>query len=47
MKVSKRSRENNVALKLDISKAYDRIDWLYLKEIMLKMDLVINGIGGF
>jgi len=24
-------------LKLDISKAYDRIDWLYLKDVMLKM----------
>ena len=24
-------------LSLDISKAYDKIDWLYLKEVMLKM----------
>jgi len=37
MKVSKRARGKNVALKLDISKAYDRIDWLYLKEVMLYM----------
>jgi len=26
-----------VALKLDISKAYDIIDWMYLKEVMTTM----------
>jgi len=30
MKISKRSRDKNVALKMDISKAYDHIYWLYL-----------------
>jgi hypothetical protein len=29
------AKEDNGALTLDISKAYDRIDWLYLKEVMM------------
>ena len=37
MKVSKKVREKNVALKLDINKAYDGIDWFYLKEAMIQM----------
>ena len=37
MRVSKKSKDKNVTLKLDISKAYDRIKWLYLKDVMLKM----------
>jgi hypothetical protein len=37
MKLKTGGKKGNVALKLDISKAYDRIDWLYLKEVMVKM----------
>lgn len=37
MKVSKRARDKNIALKLDISKAYDITYWLYFKEVMLQM----------
>ena len=37
MRLKTNGKKGNVALKLDISKAYDRIDWLYLKEVMLKM----------
>ncbi|PNX57454.1 ribonuclease H, partial [Trifolium pratense] len=37
MKSKTRGKMGNVALKLDISKAYDRIDWDYLKEVMIKM----------
>jgi len=45
MKVSMRSKDKNVSLKMDIGKAYDCIDWLYLKEVMLNMGLV-NGFVG-
>jgi len=31
------SRDENVTLKLNISKTYDRVVYLYLKEVMLKM----------
>ncbi|XP_062005721.1 uncharacterized protein LOC133722878 [Rosa rugosa] len=29
--------ETNLILKLDISKAYDRVEWLFLEKIMLKL----------
>jgi hypothetical protein len=37
MKTKTRGNDQFVALKLDISKAYDRMDWDYLKEVMIKM----------
>jgi len=48
MKSKVKGKLGDVALKFDISKAYDRIDWNYLKRVMLKMgffDIWINWIS--
>ena len=49
---SKGKKHGLVALKLDLSKAYDRVEWSFLKHTMLKLgfssnlvDLVLNCIS--
>ncbi|XP_058741946.1 uncharacterized protein LOC131614368 [Vicia villosa] len=37
MKDKTKGKVGDIALKLDISKAYDRIDWIYLREILSTM----------
>jgi hypothetical protein len=44
MKTDRRKSNNNVALKLDISKVYDQIDCVYLKEFMLKMGFALQQV---
>lgn len=43
LKVRKRISENYMAVKTDVSKAYDRIEWKFLEEVMRKKGLVKNG----
>ena len=37
MKRKTKGKKGNVALKIDISKAYDRINWRYLETVMRRM----------
>jgi len=37
MKTKRRGRNNNAALKFDTSNAYDRVEWIFLERMMLKM----------
>ncbi|CAN0915714.1 Transposon TX1 uncharacterized 149 kDa protein [Linum grandiflorum] len=37
MKLKHRAKHGEVAIKIDISKAFDRVDWRYLEEILRKL----------
>ncbi|MDV3193920.1 MAG: reverse transcriptase family protein, partial [Sweet potato little leaf phytoplasma] len=40
-----KGKEGYVAIKLDMSKAYDRVEWSFLKEIMTKMNFIRSWIN--
>lgn len=37
MKINRRGKRMNMAIKLDFNKAYDRVEWDFLKEVLVKM----------
>lgn len=46
MKHKNKGRNGEVALKLDISKAYDRVSWSFFKQRMHTWAFVANGLIG-
>lgn len=40
MKAKTKGKNGDVALKLDLSKAYDKIDWDYLKDVLATLGFI-------
>ena len=42
----KKGKKGAHALKLDISKAYDKVEWSFLKGMMIKLAFLKGGLTG-
>ncbi|OMO64624.1 reverse transcriptase [Corchorus capsularis] len=45
MRNKRESRKKHMALKLDLNKAYDRVEWLFLERIMQRMEFPDNWVA--
>ena len=45
MKMKKTGKVGHMALKLDMSKAYDKLEWIFLQRIMQKMGFHPTWVG--
>lgn len=44
MKRRGHSKDGTVALKLDMNKAYDRVEWSFLEHVMVKLEFNIQWV---
>lgn len=44
LKETKNGRDGFVALKLDMSKAYDRVEWVFVEKVMLKLGFSVDWV---